>query len=105
MENLLKKDGKLKLRFQEVLEILERGLSSGAKIFHLKKWTGSYSRKTLLDSKHYAMIELLNAVGIIFDVGNDAPRRGKTGDYIEILDNIQTCFDKLNVLTIHRNEV
>ena len=48
---------------------------------HLKFWSGG--NRSLHDSTHYTLIELLDILNIKYVVGNDSARGGATGDYIK----------------------
>lgn len=78
--NIFKKDGELKTRYKYVLELLK----SGEKLFHLKYWTGSNKHRTLVETDHSNLIDVLNYYQINFELGNDAPKGGVTGDFIKL---------------------
>ena len=92
MKNLLKKDGELKARYQYVISLI----LEGTKKFYLKRWAGTNKHRTLLESEYYNMLCVLNELNIRFEVGNDAPRGGVTGDYIQIIsDRRNSNYNKL----------
>ncbi len=51
---------------------------------HLKFWSGSRRHMVLVDAHYYRMIEFLTTLNCKFSLGNDAPKGGVTGDYIEV---------------------
>lgn len=70
----------------------------GAIRLHLKWWDTNF--RTLKETKHYSMIEFLDALKVKYTTGNDAPRGGVTGDYIEITrKEARKCLQKLANLT------
>lgn len=54
------------------------------RVLHLKRWTRSGSRYKLDDKSHDRLYFALRYIGIDFVVGNDAPRGGAEGDFIEL---------------------
>lgn len=86
-ENIRYKSGKNKGeiidKYADVIKHL-REEAAGKKSFklHLKYWTG-HTRPKLIDNEcHY--ITVLVTYAIEFTSGNDAPRGGAAGDYIEV---------------------
>lgn len=77
---ILKKNGDVKEKYVKLLNKLE----TGKKVFHLKYWTGTNRHRTLVDTDYYNMITLLKELGIKYELGNDAPKGGVTGDFIKI---------------------
>lgn len=53
-------------------------------ILHLKRWTKALGHHNLLERQNDRTIELLRALKLKFELGNDAPKGGATGDYILI---------------------
>ena len=77
---LTTKDGALKKRYEHIwLFILHAGTR-----YHGKIWRRSGRRVTLEDSKYRALREALDLLGLDYATGNDAPRGGAEGDYIEL---------------------
>ena len=54
--------------------------------FYLKKWENGWGK---LQDRSPRFIKFLEAVKIKYEIGNDAPRGGKAGDYIKILTKIR----------------
>lgn len=89
---IFKKDEELKSRYEYVINLLK----SGDKIFHLKYWTGNRNYRTLVETDYNNMIDVLNYYNIKFELGNDAPKGGVTGDYIELkVDKRNANYKKL----------
>ena len=51
---------------------------------YLKKWSRSSGRNQLQDRGYYRTIEILKALGLSYETGNDSPRGGVEGDFIEL---------------------
>lgn len=75
---LFTKSGKLAARYSSLTESLKKGKFYGG------GYTGSgrFSRATL--AEHFAIKEAWTLLGLDFIEGNDAPRGGVTGTYIEL---------------------
>ena len=65
---------------------------------HFKSWTNNFRR--LVESEHHSMLSFLKELGISYITGNDAPRGGVEGDYIELTrKEAKRCLIKLSNLT------
>ena len=51
---------------------------------HLCYWSGTRRHMTLVDSDHRHLINMLDALRLKYETGNDAPRGGAAGEYILI---------------------
>lgn len=49
---------------------------------YLKTWSRSCGRYKLIDRAYFRTCEILQALKLKFETGNDAPRGGSEGDYI-----------------------
>lgn len=86
MNNVYKKDGKMQVKYEDTLRQLASNYNFENGRYHFKSWTGSRRHMTLLTALYDRAITLLNVFNIEYKLGNDAPRGGATGDYIEISD-------------------
>lgn len=77
LTTLYTKKGKLKSNIQKAIDCIH-----GTKIY-TDQWVGSGRRKNL-QSIHSNVVELLNALGLKYKTGNDAPRGGQEGNFIKI---------------------
>lgn len=77
---LTTKDGALKKRYEHIWAFI---LHAGTR-YHGKTWRRSGRHVTLEDSRHRALREALDLLGLDYATGNDAPRGGAEGDYIEL---------------------
>lgn len=75
---LTTKDGALKKRYEHIWAFI---LHAGTR-YHGKTWRRSGRHVTLEDSRHRALREALDLLGLDYATGNDAPRGGAEGDYI-----------------------
>lgn len=92
MKELLKKDGELKIKYQNLIKLL----SEGEKKLYLKYYSGTVRYRHTVDTDYYNMKKLLDGLNIKYKVGNDAPRGGATGDYILILaDRRNSTYKKI----------
>ena len=64
------------------VDVLERLLING--IFHGKEWRRDGRHISLSDCRYYAAINFCDKLGIDYELGNDAPRGGKEGDFIKL---------------------
>jgi hypothetical protein len=83
--SIFKKDGQLTAMHQEAV----------SKILHNKRvyprtWTGSGRRKSLRNISAYVM-DVANFYGYKVKTGNDAPRGGQEGRYIEFSTRAQNA--------------
>lgn len=77
---LTTKGGVLRKKYEPIwLFILHAGTR-----YHGKTWRRSGRHVTLEDSRHRALREALDLLGLDYATGNDAPRGGAEGDYIEL---------------------
>ena len=77
-----KTKGEVQDRFKPLVKVLRR--CGHLEKLHLKYWGGSNKHRYLDDSDYYKMIQICRFFEIDFKLGNDAPRGGATGDYIQI---------------------
>lgn len=78
-ENLTTKNGSLKKRFSMIYDFIEKGGK-----YYGKKWRKNGGRWSLDDSTHHNLFMALLKIEIDFIKGNDSPKGGKEGDYIEL---------------------
>lgn len=104
MENagLTKKDGSLQVKYcDSTLRTYLGHLANGQRI-HPMFWTGTARTKTLVTTKYERMRDILGALRIEYKLGNDAPRGGMTGEYIELTDKgrrvLRESIESLNEL-------
>ena len=76
---LTTKKGVIKDRYSFYKDFLVQGYWFG------KSWRGRHI--SLSDTQYNAAIEICDALGIDYKLGNDAPRGGKEGDFVEITKN------------------
>lgn len=74
-------------------------LSEGKKVVrvHPKFWTGSPRHMSLCESAWWSYIDLCKEFGLKYVTGNDAPKGGVTGDFIEIRVDRRNKFWKLAI--------
>jgi hypothetical protein len=77
-KKLFTANGTLACRYSFLDDFLIRG------IWHGKSWNYSGRYCSLSDTQYRAAIEICEALKIDFVLGNDAPRGGKAGDFVEI---------------------
>lgn len=77
-DKLTTQKGELKVRFQNIFDFIERNQR-----FHGCSWARNGRRMTLID-KNLALCEALKLIGVDYVTGNDAPKGGATGDYVEL---------------------
>lgn len=80
-QHLTTKAGDMQKRYDHVLGFIAHG--KGAR-YHGKTWRRVGRHATLEDSKHWNLIRALDLLGLDYATGNDAPRGGAEGDYIEL---------------------
>lgn len=103
MNKFIKKDGTLSARAERLLiiamtgECADRRYTKRGVILRLKlKEYGGHGRFTHVNGgDHRFFTEMMDAAGIDFAEGNDAPRGGKIGDFIEV--------KALDILSLIRN--
>ena len=103
MNKFIKKDGTLSARAERLLIIAMTGVCADRRytkkgvILRLKlKDYGGHGRFTHVnDCDHRFFKEMMDAAGIDFAEGNEAPRGGKIGDFIEV--------KALDILSLIRN--
>lgn len=78
-ENLMTKNGSLNKRFSMIYDFIEKGGK-----YYGKKWRKNGGRWSLDDSEHHNLFMALLKIEIDFIKGNDSPKGGKEGDYIEL---------------------
>lgn len=77
-KHLTTKKGAIKDRYSFYKDFLVQGYWFG------KSWRGRGRHISLSDTQYNAAIEICDALGIDYKLGNDAPRGGKEGDFVEI---------------------
>ena len=110
MKNLsiiTKKDGHMTITHAEALKTLIHSVENAQKIgqksfrMHLCRWTGSGRFINFNDTQERAMLGLFRAFDFTdYRTGNDAPRGGKNGYYIELDTATATNFLDLDVFTV-----
>lgn len=75
---LYTKKGVLAERYRFLSDFLVNGK------WHGKNWNGSGRYINLSDTQYRAAIEICKALGLDFYLGNDAPRGGKSGDFVAL---------------------
>lgn len=80
--SLLNKENKFKKNYTSYIDLLKE-LQKGKKL-HLCGWSRSCGYNNLQNIKHNNIASLLSFARINFVVGNDAPRGGQSGQYIEL---------------------
>lgn len=80
------KSGKPSSSAFELYVTIKAGLAmkSGSVRMHFKTYGGRGKFSRLNCGEHWAAIDLLKQAGVEFNEGNDAPRGGAIGDYIEL---------------------
>ena len=78
-QHLTTKAGTINKRYAHVLGFIAQG--KGAR-YHGARWHGH--GRTLSDSDHWNLIKALKLIGVDYVTGNDAPRGGREGDYVEL---------------------
>lgn len=78
-ENLATKSGKIANKYYHIYEFIRK-----AERFHGCSWNGGLRHMTLQDAKHRNLCEALDKIGVDYVVGNDAPKGGATGTFIEL---------------------
>lgn len=81
--SIFKKDGQLTEAHKEVVSLIAKN----GKVYP-RTWVGSGRRKTLRDISH-RVIEVAKHYNYKIEMGNDAPRGGKEGDYIKFSSRAQ----------------
>lgn len=80
---MVNKDGKLNGRYaSDAAWVMVKIVEGKSYRFHCRQWSGSYSHRQLVDNE-YKVTDILNALGIPYTKGNDAPRCGQEGFYVE----------------------
>lgn len=80
-KHLTTKKGAIKDKYSFYKDFLVQGYWFG------KSWKGRGRHISLSDTSYRAAIEICDALGIDYSLGNDAPRGGKEGDFVEITKN------------------
>ena len=78
-ENLSTKKGEIANKYYHIYEFIRK-----AERFHGCAWNGSARHMTLSDAKHRNLVEALTKIGVDYVIGNDAPRGGMAGTYVEL---------------------
>lgn len=77
-KNLFTAKGTLVCRYSFLDDFLIRG------IWHGKRYTGRGRHLSLSTTQYLAAIEICEALQLDFELGNDAPRGGKEGDFVKL---------------------
>ena len=77
-KTLTLKNGKIAVKYSFFADFLVAGKWYG------KSWNGSGRYINLSDTQYRAAIEICEKLGLDFEVGNDAPRGGKSGDFVAL---------------------
>lgn len=75
---LTTKGGEIAKKYADVEKVLLGGRVHG------KHYSGSGRYTSVANGTHYTTIEGLRLIGVDFQEGNDAPRGGQCGDYVEL---------------------
>lgn len=75
---LTTKGGKIAKKYADVEKVLLGGRVHG------KHYSGSGRYTSVANGTHYTTIEGLRLIGVDFQEGNDAPKGGQCGDYVEL---------------------
>lgn len=88
IKSICKKDGnEILQKFVDVIYSIKSTISiNGTYRFHFKSWRGRGRNISLSDCEHRNCEDLFSALGIAYNTGNDAPRGGVAGDFIEVSD-------------------
>lgn len=78
-KHLTTKNGSLKVSFSMLFEFIREGGK-----YYGKKWRTNGGRWSLDDRKFYNLSSALDKLQIDYITGNDSPKGGKEGDYIEL---------------------
>ena len=84
-KRMVRKDGTVSSRYEDaVARVMDKILSGEKKArIHYSSWTGTRGHMKL-DSILYKYLDVAEALGLKYTLGNDAPRGGAEGDYIEM---------------------
>lgn len=69
--SILKKDGTLQARYSHVFCDLLRFSNRKSEKFYYNSWTRNKGKYALVDSDHTRMLEVLDFLGIKYNLGND----------------------------------
>lgn len=88
MTCIFKKDGSFSKVALDLLtecaDVIKNDIVADKTRFHLVTYYGSGRRTTAARGKYNAMMVLLDKIHVPYTTGNDAPRGGASGDYIEV---------------------
>lgn len=102
--SILKKDGTLQARYSHVFCDLLRFSNRKSEKFYYNSWTRSKGKYALVDSDHTRMLEVLNFLGIKYNLGNDGVRGGREHDFIEVIyDGRNKAVKKLREIEISKS--
>lgn len=88
MDTMLKKDGTLKLMYQKVKDELLKRKAEGTVRVHARRLSGQTENGLrILFDRQDLYTQFAEAFGLDYKLGNDAPRGGIEGDYIDITLN------------------
>lgn len=76
---LFTKKGEIAVKYANIYEFIRK-----AKRFHGCEWNGSARHMRLSDAQHRNLCEALRLIGVDYVTGNDAPRGGATGTFVEL---------------------
>jgi hypothetical protein len=84
-ESLFTQKGELKSRYLYATRVIFESCNQKEVEFNnLKYWTRNKGHNTLIDAEYNRFLEILNALKIPYELFNNAPRGGVTGDSIKV---------------------
>lgn len=96
MRAIYKKDGTLSKDAMNIINMVRIQAKDKKTVrLHLKEWAGSPRHLRLSDAKYYNTRAILDEFGVKYREGNDAPKGGVIGDYIEIVVDRRNKFWKV----------
>lgn len=95
LSELKTKDGQLKKKFGFFDNFIEKGILHGV---HMSRHRYSYA-------EHCACIEMCDMLGLSYTIGNDSPRGGQLGTYVQLTsESIEKTKDLRNEIINKRKE-
>lgn len=83
-KGIIKKDGTVAENYRLAVAKVFNAIADNEPRLHGKHWTGSRKHRTLVDNE-WKDVHICKALGIKYLLGNDAPRGGVEGDYIQMI--------------------
>lgn len=90
---IVKLNGKVAIRYQHAVKTLQNQTAKVER-YHLKFWQGSKRHMTLNTTDYHQFLDVCKRYNLRFTTGNDAPKGGATGDYIEVVRDNRKSFYK-----------